>query len=109
HSCLIAAAHKITGELLLDQQIKNLKIKRDNPDWYFVVAHFIEASSMKSNDYEFLVGKIVDLQVDGDYRTRLSQSHTACHLSALALNKCLAKMWKKTTDYQDALGNPDFD
>ena len=104
--CLIGAVHKKTNEFLVDQEIKNLKIKRDDPNWYFVVAHMIDPAAVNSHE---LTGKKVQLEVDSQYRLALSRSHTACHLAALALNKITAPFWKKTPEYYDSLRNPDFD
>jgi len=105
-NCLIGAVHIKTGEFLVDQEIKNLKIKRDDPNWYFVVAHIINADLINTDE---LIDKNIQLEVDGTYRLALSKSHTACHLAALALNKLTAPFWKKLPEYYDSLGNPDFD
>lgn len=108
NECLIGALHQQTGEFLLDQQIKVARIRRDDPNWHFVVAHVVESASL-GDDISSLVDKNVNLEVDSEYRLALSQSHTACHLAALALNKATLKFWKKPLDCQDSLGSPNFD
>jgi alanyl-tRNA synthetase len=102
--CLIGAMHRQTDEFLLDQEIKNLKIRRDDSNWYFVVVHIIHVN-LPNDNWSGLTDKIVYLEVDGKYRLALSRSHTACHLAALAINKVTAKFWKKSSEYQDSLGS----
>lgn len=104
--CLIAAINITTNEFLLDKEIKNSKIKRTDNEWYFVVMHVVK--SILVNDIN-LINTKVELNVDSEYRLALSQSHSACHLAAIALNKATAKFWKKTPEYCDSLSNPDFD
>lgn len=101
--CLIAALNNQTEEFLLDQEIKNRKIRRDDPNWFFLVAHCIEDQNLD------LIGQEVDLAVDVDCRTALSKAHTASHFTALALNKVTANLWKKPQEQLDALGNPNLD
>lgn len=103
---LVAAFHIQTQEFLLDQEIKAKKIRRGDPGWIFLVAHIISGTNL--NDVKY-AGKSAILSVDPVYRNQLSQSHTACHLSALALNKVSANFWKKTPKIIDSLGNPSLD
>lgn len=106
--CLIGAFHKETSVFLLDQEIKNSKIRRDDPNWHFVVAHMVDANTVVSDSLDHF-DKNVSLEVDSKYRLALSKSHTASHLAALALNKVSAKFWKKASACYDSLGNLDFD
>ena len=101
--CLTAALNNQTEEFLLDQEIKNRKIRRDDPNWFFLVAHLIEDPNLD------LVGQEAKLAVDVDYRMALSKTHTASHFTALALNKVTANLWKKPQEQLDALGNPNLD
>lgn len=101
--CLTAALNNQTEEFLLDQEIKNRKIRRDDPHWFFLVAHLIEDPNLD------LVGQETNLVVDINYRTALSKTHTASHFTALALNKVTANLWKKPQEQLDALGNPNLD
>jgi len=101
--CLNAALNKQTEELLLDQEIRNRKIRRDDPNWFFLVAHFIADPNLD------LIGQEANLAVDVDYREALSKAHTASHFTALALNKVTANLWKKPLEQLDALGNPNLD
>ena len=104
---LTAAFNKQTGEFLIDQEIKSKKIRRDDPNWLFLVAHIIEKKSCP--DINDLIGLEAYLEVDKDFRTKVSKAHTACHLAALALNKITRDFWKKTPEKLDSLGNPNLD
>jgi len=100
--CFTAVMNKNSQEILLDTEVK---IKRDDPNWFFLVAHIIDSQKIKP--LSSLVGKQALLNVDKTYRLQLSQAHTACHISALALNKTLISYWNKP--YQpDALGHSDL-
>ena len=101
--CLTAALNKQTEEFLLDQEIKNRKIRRDDPQWFFLVAHIVAAQDLD------LIGQETILTVDAVYRAALSKSHTASHFAALALNKITAPLWKKPQEQLDTLGNPNLD
>lgn len=102
-NCLMAAIHRETHEFLLDQTLKEKKLRRDDPNWYFLVAHIIENNTL---DFQ---NKEITLEVDAKYREGLSQSHTACHIAALALNQVTARFWKKAIDRVDSLGFPSLD
>lgn len=104
-NCYMAAFQRETDEFLLDQEIKDKKIRRDDLNWLFLVAHLVD---MKSHD-ALSVGQEVELVVDADYRLILSRSHTACHLASLALNQITASFWKKIPDRIDSFGNPNLD
>lgn len=71
----------------------------DGYDW--VVVHRVDGPAPA-------VGDTVDLRVDANRRAGLSRAHTACHVSALALNAVLAPAWRKEV-VRDGIGNPDFD
>lgn len=76
--------------------------KKPEEDSIFLVGHIVENIDVS------LIGEEVTINVDKEYRQKLSQSHSAVHLAALSLNKALKKYWTK--DFrEDSLGNPDFD
>jgi alanyl-tRNA synthetase len=105
-ACLTAAFNQQTGEFIIDQEIKSRKIKRDDPSWFFLVAHVIEGEASMVNN---CIGQTATLEVEGAFREKISRAHTACHLAALALNKVTQKFWKKEPEKLDALGNPNLD
>ncbi|KZX21290.1 alanyl-tRNA synthetase [Rathayibacter tanaceti] len=70
--------------------------------WSFVVVHVVQDASLLS------LGDAVEVEVDPEYRGRLSRGHTACHLASLALNAAVASFWSKPAR-ADSLGSPDFD
>lgn len=105
--CLTAAFNQQTGEFLIDQEIKSRKIRRGDPDWFFLVAHLIE-NRLIANENDW-IGLKAHLEVDGSYRDKISKAHTAVHLAALALNKVTWKFWKKQPENLDSLGNPNLD
>ncbi|WP_083973853.1 metal-dependent hydrolase [Herbidospora daliensis] len=75
-----------------------IPVKRGAEGWHWLVVHIME---------EPIEGQ-VELWVDPDRRHGLSAGHTACHLTALALNEALAPLWRKEAR-TDSLGHPDFD
>lgn len=87
--------------LLIDDDIA---VRRGEEGWAWVVVHFIADTEPPPD-----LGQVVAIEVDSEYRTALSQAHTACHLAALALNEATAQMWRKDPPRLDSLGNPDFD
>lgn len=90
-------------QLYLDQQIP---VHKGDDGWIFVVAHVIDFDAdLSPSD---LLGENVLLQVDSERRSRISISHSASHLMALALNKCAKRYWRKDVK-KDSLGNPDLD
>lgn len=92
------------SELLLD---KDIPVKKGAEGWIFVVAHIIELLGSNFNAKN-LIGKEADLKVDTIRRQQLSAAHSACHVSALALNKCTTQFWRKEA-MRDSLGNPNLD
>jgi len=107
--CLTAAFNPNSAELLLDQEIKVRKIKRDDANWLFLVAHVIKRENLTEFDLAKLSDKKIKLEVDANYRLALSRSHTASHFAAVALNKICARFWQKKSLRLDSLDNPDFD
>ncbi|WP_235828111.1 alanyl-tRNA editing protein [Actinomadura rubteroloni] len=85
------------GEVLVGADIP---VKRGDPDWHWLVVHVVERRVPQ--------GAEIRLMVDGDRRRAFSAGHTACHLTALALNAALAGRWRKDAP-PDGLGRPDFD
>ncbi|TFC46406.1 metal-dependent hydrolase [Cryobacterium sp. TMT1-21] len=81
---------------------RDIPVQKGTAGWAFVVVHLLSGDAAPAE------GQIVEVEVDADYRTRMSAGHTACHLAALGLNLALADRWKKEVR-ADALGNPDFD
>ena len=67
-----------------------------------VVVHLVDASAAVA------LGDRVEVAVDPEWRRALSLAHSACHLSALALDAALAPYWTKPAA-PDPLGNPAFD
>lgn len=105
--CFTAAFNKQTGEFLIDKEIKNKKVRRDDPNWFFLVAHLIEKETITTeNDW---IGLKAYLEVDDNFRDKISKAHSACHLASLALNKVTQKFWKKQPETLDSLGNPNLD
>ncbi|MFC4061030.1 metal-dependent hydrolase [Planomonospora corallina] len=93
--CVTGAVEHGTGAVRLGEDIP---VRRGTDGWHWLVVHVTDAP---------LEGE-VDLEVDPRLRRSLSAGHTACHLSALALNAALAGRWRKEAP-ADALGHPDFD
>ncbi|GAA4236272.1 alanyl-tRNA synthetase [Streptosporangium album] len=78
---------------------EDIPVRRGTPGWSWLVVHVTD---------EPVPGGEVELVVDTDNRRALSAGHTACHLTALALNAALAGRWRKEIP-ADGLGHPDFD
>ncbi|MFJ2032763.1 metal-dependent hydrolase [Streptosporangium sp. NPDC087985] len=78
---------------------EDIPVRRGTPGWNWLVVHVTDTP---------VPGGEVELLVDGDNRRALSAGHTACHLTALALNAALAGRWRKEVP-ADGLGHPDFD
>ncbi|HUV48369.1 MAG TPA: metal-dependent hydrolase [Actinomycetes bacterium] len=96
---LMAAAGP-DGALLVGPDIP---VKRGEAGWdWFVVHRLDETSTLPA------IGAEVSLDVDDQRRRALSAAHTACHLSALAMNRAAAGFWRKDVRV-DSLGNPDLD
>ncbi|HEX7318058.1 MAG TPA: hypothetical protein VF297_29405 [Pyrinomonadaceae bacterium] len=89
-------------ELKLD---KDIPVKKGADGWHFVVAHIIDAADAAP---ESLVGQTASFAVDPTHRRLLSAAHSACHIAALALNKCTAHLWRKDA-LKDSLGHPNLD
>ena len=88
------------GELRIGEEIP---VRRDDPDWSWHVVHVVNGTGGPAP------GDEVSLQVDQQLRDELSAAHTACHLTALALNSACAPLWRKDPGRLDGLGNPDLD
>lgn len=89
------------GALLTGAEIP---VRRGEEGWAWLVVHVLAEQPPAD-----LLGREVELAVDGERRSALSAAHTGCHLLALALNEALAPRWRKDPGRQDALGHPDFD
>jgi alanyl-tRNA synthetase len=81
----------------------DIHARRGDPDYTWVVVHALAPGQVAPAP-----GDSVDLEVDTDRRRGLSRAHTACHISALALNAVTAGLWRKDVA-RDGIGNPDFD
>jgi alanyl-tRNA synthetase len=106
----LAVSDVVTGaiqsgskELILD---KDIPVKKGTDGWHFVVAHIIDVEG--ATPPESLVGRTASLEVDPSHRRLLSAAHSACHIAALALNKCTAHLWRKEA-LKDSLGHPNLD
>lgn len=108
-NCVMAAINKLTGELLLDKAIKERKIRRDDADWLYHVAHIIEDVTLTNSNLQAITGMPILLEVDKAYRQALSAAHTACHIASLALNAETQDLWEKTAADKDSLGHPNLD
>lgn len=108
--CLTAAYEPSSGTLLVDKQIMEKGIKRNQQGWTWLVAHVINAPKELE---EGLLNQSVELKVEKDYREALSQAHSLCHFAALALNQVLTEfddeIWRKDNRRKDTLGNNEFD
>ncbi|WP_461537098.1 alanyl-tRNA editing protein [Spongorhabdus nitratireducens] len=98
--CICGACSLDTGEYFTGNSIP---VKKGAEGWDFFVVHVLES------DIPIKEGQVADIQVDTSYRHSLNTGHTACHLSALALNQVLSGYWKKDPGRHDAMGSPDFD
>ncbi|MDF5755293.1 metal-dependent hydrolase [Spongiactinospora sp. TRM90649] len=78
-----------------------IPVRRGQPGWHWLVVHLTGEVPAES-------GERAELAVEPAGRLALSAGHTACHLTALALNSALASRWRKAVA-PDGLGNPDFD
>lgn len=96
---MLAAIDPDGSQVFLDRA----PARRGAPGWSFVVCHVVAA-----RPDQVRVGQPVQIQVDADYRHQLSRSHTACHLTALALNRVTAAYWSKAVR-RDSLGAPNLD
>ena len=107
-NCVTVAFHPETQEFLVDKDIKDAKIRRNQEGWIWLVGHIIQGDESLALA---LLDHPVQLAVDSVYRKTLSQAHTVCHLAALFLNKILSDLhaWKKPHDQQDSFGSNDFD
>ena len=83
---------------------RSIPVKKGTEGWDFFVVHVVSAADLHIEE-----GSSVQLRVDAEYRHQLDMGHTACHLTALALNKCLTPFWNKSPGRSDAMDNPDFD
>lgn len=88
------------GALLVGPAIP---VKRGEPGWSWFVVHRLDVVSTPPD-----VGVEITLKVDVERRRALSAAHTACHLSALAMNRAAATFWRKDVRL-DSLGSPDLD
>lgn len=102
-NCIMAAYNPEDKSLFLDKEIP---VKRFDDKWFFLVAHIIDKKYISSND--LIIGEVITLKVDEDYRNKLSKTHALCHLAALALNKVTNNYWKKEFK-KDSLGNNHLD
>jgi alanyl-tRNA synthetase len=96
---LMAAAGP-DGELVVGNDIP---VKRGEAGWTWLVVHLLADGSTPPE-----AGTVVSLAVDEERRRALSAAHTACHLSALAMNRAAADFWRKEARL-DSLGSPDLD
>lgn len=78
-----------------------ITVRRGDPEYVWCVVHVINGGPPS-------VGDTVSVAVDPQRRAGLDRAHTACHLSAMALNAAVAALWRKEFP-ADALGHPDFD
>ena len=107
-SSLTGAINTETNELFIGE---STPARKGEPGWQFMVVHL----TPHTEEAEQLLqpGATVELTIDGTYQNQLSLGHTACHLSALALNRELSRepngYWRKDPGRKDALGNTDFD
>ena len=103
-ACLTGAICSDTGKLFVGSEIP---VRKGDERWQFVVVHMIDNSHATQEAVQ--PGAPVELTIDVPYQNSLSLGHTACHLSALALNKTVREFWRKDPGRYDALGNPDLD
>lgn len=96
----VMAASGPDGTLLVGADIP---VKREEPGWNWFVGHLLDEGATLPE-----VGSDVGLAVDPERRRALSAAHTACHLSALAMNRAAADFWRKEVRV-DSLASPDLD
>ncbi|WP_433242095.1 metal-dependent hydrolase [Streptosporangium sp. CA-135522] len=98
--CVTGAVAEDEGESERSVHLgEDIPVRRGTPGWSWLVVHVTDAP---------VPGEEVELVVDAGNRRALSAGHTACHLTALALNAALAGRWRKEPA-ADGLGHPDFD
>jgi len=97
---LTGMANSETGELVLGEDARALG--RTGDEWKSVVVHVVSGAKPS-------IGATVSIEVDADYRRKLSVAHTAAHLSAFALNRASKAYWTKDGAAVDSLGSPDLD
>ncbi|MFC6884794.1 metal-dependent hydrolase [Actinomadura yumaensis] len=78
----------------------DIPVRRGEGGWAWLVVHVVERHVPESAE--------ALLFVDPVRRRALSAGHTACHVTALALNAALAPRWREPAR-TDGLGRPDFD
>ena len=96
----LMAAARPDGALVVGSDIP---VKRGEAGWTWFVVHRLADAPTPPE-----VGAVVSLEVDEERRRALSAAHTACHLSALAMNHAAASFWRKEVR-RDSLGSPDLD
>ena len=102
-NCVTGAINCETNELFISQDIP---VRKAETGWCFVVVHLLDnAQSIK----QLQPGEDVELAIDTHYQQQLSLGHTACHLSAMALNRAATPFWRKSPGREDTLQSPDFD
>ncbi|HTO31518.1 MAG TPA: hypothetical protein VL202_10135 [Pararhizobium sp.] len=100
---LTGLVNTANSELVVGDAAKALG--RVGDEWVSVVCHLLDPVG----DELPVVGEEVVIKVDAQKREQLSIAHTAVHLSALALNRAVARFWTKEGVPTDSLGSPDFD
>jgi alanyl-tRNA synthetase len=78
-------------------------VRRGDPGRTWAVVHVVPAGDAPR------VGDVVALEVDARRREAFSRGHSACHLSALALNEATARFWTKEPSRRDSRGFPFLD
>ena len=79
-----------------------IDVRRGDPTRTWVVVHVLASAAVE-------VGGVAALEVDQPRRLALSRGHSACHLSALALNEVSARFWSKEPPRRDSRGFPFLD
>ncbi|WP_281645165.1 hypothetical protein [Parendozoicomonas sp. Alg238-R29] len=101
--CLTGAINQNSNQLFID---KGIPVRKGEEGWDFVVVHILE----KTPETDALQHEsTITLSIDEKYQHQLSIGHTACHFSAMALNKILIPLWRKNPGKRDVLNSPDFD
>ncbi|MCL6269166.1 hypothetical protein M3P05_04310 [Sansalvadorimonas sp. 2012CJ34-2] len=101
--CLTGAIKHESNEFYVGSDIP---ARKGDDGWSFVVVHLVDSSPETEN---LMTGAEITLTIDAHYQQQLSLGHTACHLSAMALNQAIAPFWRKIPSRKDALDRPDFD
>ncbi len=101
--CLTGAIDVESGKLHIDQEIP---VRKGEEGWQFVAVHILKSVNHLQL---FQPGAEITLTVDAHYQQQLSLGHTACHLSAMALNRAASPFWRKQPSRRDVLDSPDFD